>query len=323
MIRAYKTGAAFKQALEERLRSASASGVDFARRRQLVVFDRFLARISAEFGDSVTLKGGLALELRIDRARTTQDVDLRVQGSPRDILDRLRSAVDRDLGDFMVFTIRSNPRHPRIQNDGMKYEGLRFHAACAVAGKGYGRPFGVDVAFGDPILGEPEHLVAEDALAFAGIAPPTLRVYPVETHIAEKLHAYTMPRPRPNSRVKDLPDIALLASAGPADARRVRGAIVQTFAFRGTHEVPEVLPAPPEIWTAPYAAMAHEDRLRWATLNDVFEAARGFLNPVLTGPNHVIWDPTAWRWAALGNHPASERSDDPTRINAVEEEPRG
>jgi len=33
--------------------------------------------------------------------------------------------------------------------------------------------------------------VAEDVLAFAGIAPPTLRLYPIETHIAEKLHAYT------------------------------------------------------------------------------------------------------------------------------------
>jgi hypothetical protein len=56
-------------------------------------------------------------------------------------------------------------------------------------------------------------VVAEGVLAFAGIAPPTLRLYPIETHIAEKLHAYTMPRARPNSRVKDLPDLGLLATA--------------------------------------------------------------------------------------------------------------
>jgi len=47
---------------------------------------------------------------------------------------------------------------------------------------------------GDPILGEPEVVVAEDVLAFAGVTPPMLRLYPIETHIAEKLHAYTMPR---------------------------------------------------------------------------------------------------------------------------------
>ena len=85
----------------------------------------------------------------------------------------------------------------------MQYEGLRFRADCKIAGKVYGQPFGVDVAFGDPILGEPDVMVADDVLAFAGIAPPTLRLYPIETHIAEKLHAYTMPRTRPNSRVKD------------------------------------------------------------------------------------------------------------------------
>lgn len=69
MSRAYRTAAAFKQALEQRLRDASPSGTDFARRRQLVVFDRFLARVVLELGDAVTLKGGLAIELRLERAR--------------------------------------------------------------------------------------------------------------------------------------------------------------------------------------------------------------------------------------------------------------
>jgi hypothetical protein len=160
MTQVYRTAAAFEQALEQRLRTASATGVDFARRRQLVVFERFLARIALELGDAVTLKGGLAVELRVERARTTKDVDLRVTGSPDDILERLRRAAGRDLGDFKVFTIRPDERHPEIQNEGMQYEGLRFRAECTLAGKVYARPFGVDVAFGDPILGEPELKVA-------------------------------------------------------------------------------------------------------------------------------------------------------------------
>ncbi len=41
----YANAGAFKQALEARLRAASTSGVDFGRRRQLLVFDRFLARL--------------------------------------------------------------------------------------------------------------------------------------------------------------------------------------------------------------------------------------------------------------------------------------
>lgn len=135
----------------------------------------------------------------------------------------------------MTFEVRPDAEHPEIQNDGMKHDGMRFRAACKLAGKLYGQAFGVDVAFGDPILGEPEEVVAEDVLAFAGIAPPTLRIYPLETHIAEKLHAYTMPRSRPNSRVKDLPDLALLAMVRELDAGRVSRAIGQTFAYRATH----------------------------------------------------------------------------------------
>lgn len=296
MTQAYRTAAAFKQALEQRLRTASASGVDFARRRQLVVFDRFLARVVLELGDTVTLKGGLAVELRIERARTTKDVDLRVMGSPGAILERLRSAGARDLGDFMLFTARPDDRHPNIENDGMLYEGLRFRAECTVAGKVYGHPFGVDVVFGDAIFGEPEIMVSEDALAFASIAPPTLRVYPIETHLAEKLHAYTMPRSRPNSRVKDLPDIALLATAQPIDAKRLRAALDQTFTFRNTHALPANMPPPLAAWTMPYAAMARDDQLAWPTLDQVTTAAQTFLDPVLAAELDATWDPHAWSW---------------------------
>jgi len=243
-IRTYSSPEAFKQVLEQRLRASAKSGAEFARKRQLLVFDRLLARIVAVLGDAATLKGGLVLELRLERARTTKDVDLRMVGSPEDVLAKLQEAGRKDLGDFMTFEVGPDEDHPEFQNDGMRYDGLRFRAECKLAGKLYGQPFGVDVAFGDPILGEPEVVVAEDVLAFAGIAPPTLRLYPIETHIAEKLHAYTMPRARPNSRVKDLPDIALLATAQPLDAKRLRAALEQTFTFRRTHSLPVMLPEP-------------------------------------------------------------------------------
>jgi Nucleotidyl transferase AbiEii toxin, Type IV TA system len=295
-VRTYPSPEAFKQALEQRLRASSQGGVTFARRRQLLVFDRFLARVFAVLGDAVTLKGGLVLELRLERARTTKDVDLRMTGTPGDVLAKLQEAARRDLADFMTFEVGANEEHPEIQNDGVQYDGLRFRAACKLAGKLYGQPFGVDVAFGDPILGEPEVLVAHDALAFAGIAPPSLRLYPIETHIAEKLHAYTMPRSRPNSRVKDLPDLGLLATAHALDARRLRDALDQTFTFRKTHALPAALPPPMAGWAAPYAAMSREDQLPWATLDDVTKAVQAFLDPVLAGTLHATWERTSWSW---------------------------
>ena len=127
-VRTYSSPEAFKQALEQRLRASAKTGSLFARKRQLLVFDRFLARIAVVLGDAATLKGGLVLELRLERARTTKDVDLRMMGSPNDVLTRLQEAARRDLSDFMTFEVGPDADHPEIQGDGIQYEGLRFRA---------------------------------------------------------------------------------------------------------------------------------------------------------------------------------------------------
>jgi hypothetical protein len=242
------------------------------------------------------LKGGLVLELRLERARATKDVDLRLIGSPESVLAKLQEAGRLDLMDFMTFEIAPDAEHPQIQNEGMQYEGLRFRAESRLAGKLYGQPFGVDVAFGDPILGEPETVTAEDTLAFAGVTPPTLRLYPIETHIAEKLHAYSMPRRRTNTRVKDFPDIALLGGVQSLDAERLRMAIAQTFEFRRTHAVPSSVTDPPTSWSSPYRELARENDLAWTTLEELTVAVGAFLNPVLAGKNG-IWRPVEWKWS--------------------------
>ncbi len=51
--------------------------------------------------------------------------------------------------------------------------------------------------------------------------------------------------------MKDLPDLALIATAGAVEAGRLRATIDQTFGFRRTHDVPDRLPAPPDTWQAP------------------------------------------------------------------------
>lgn len=152
------------------------------------------------------------------------------------------------------------------------------------------------MAFGDPILGEPEIVAADDVLEFAGIAPPTLRLYPIETHIAEKLHAYTMPRARPNTRVKDLPDIASLATAKSIEAARLREALEQTFVFRATHPLPGVLPNPLASWSTPYAQLARENDLAWSTLEQLTTVVTAFLDPILADDYSGNWNPARWVW---------------------------
>ena len=52
--REYESPAAFKEALEHRIRARTPKDAIVARRRQLLVFDRFLARVAAVFGGGFT-----------------------------------------------------------------------------------------------------------------------------------------------------------------------------------------------------------------------------------------------------------------------------
>jgi hypothetical protein len=281
-------------AVEQRIRS-SVPGAEINRFRQLLVFDRFLARIFRHFAESVILKGGLVLELRLDRARTTKDVDLRLVGDGHELLAKLRVAGSLDLGDWLTFAIERDADMPEIAGQGMVYDGYRFRAEASLGGKLYGDPFGVDIGFADVLTAQPDLTQGSRFFEFAGIEPATFRLYPRHAHIAEKLHAYTMPRDRTNTRVKDLPDIALLASVGPIDALELRRAIDATFSFRGTHPAPEAVPAPASEWAPVYERMAREDELPWATVADVHRAAALFLDHVLSG-GPGTWSQSTWSW---------------------------
>ena len=245
----------FRVSVDDRLRRESAAtGRLLNRARTLLVMDRFLARMVAVAPDAFVLKGGLALELRLSRARTTRDVDVLARGSQ----DEASALVERAAAhrptpeDHLAYAVEPHPGHPEIDGDGVRYHGRRFRLIPTIAARPFGDPFGVDVAIADAVEGPPEWLEGSDFFARYGM--PRLRVpaYPLPSHIAEKLHAYTLPRARLNSRVKDLVDLGLLTALGGHEATRLRRAIDRTFAFRASHAVPTSLPAPPQEWAAPY-----------------------------------------------------------------------
>jgi hypothetical protein len=292
----YPSPERFKAALEDRIRrAATVEATAVARCRQRRIFDRFLARIVEHFGDRAVLKGGVALALSLPRTRMTRDVDLALLDNPDDLLVELRVAGQLDLGDFLAFEIAPDPRHPMIDGEGLVDEGRRFRVQGRLAGKVYGDRFGLDVAIGDRMHVPPETRGGDDFFAFAGLPPLRVRVYAREVHVAEKLHAFTLPRSRENSRVKDLPDIALLATTGPFRSDLLREAIRATFAHRATHPPPSALPPPPASWVRPYEDMAQENDLPWPTLEDVFATVSAFLSPVLLGAGGT-WDAGRWSW---------------------------
>jgi hypothetical protein len=278
----YLTAAAFRQALETRLkREAARTGVDVQRLRRQVAFDRLLSRVFSGSGPAWTLKGGYAMELWLREARTTRDVDLTlrslagVAATDETVSTRLRAEllvlVRTPLGDWFEFEVAP----ATLDIDAAPYGGARFPIVARMDGRVFVK-FHLDVGIGDVVLDPVEIATGKDWLGFAGIEPPRFRILSKEQQFAEKLHAYTMPnRPAPNSRVKDLVDLALLVQRLPMDPALLRSALEQTFSRRGSHPLPADLFEPATTWEKPFAALAAETRLG-LTMTEAFEAVCAF-----------------------------------------------
>ena len=263
-IKTYATAAAFRVALEERLRRRSqADRIDINRLRRQVSFDRLLARLFREDSVPWALKGGYALELRFKTARSTVDIDLTLQrvvtaamegvDANQTVREMLQAAAGQPLGDWFEYTIG-----PAVMDiTAAPYGGARYPVEVHMDGRIFAR-FHLDVGIGDVVMQPLETIETNDWLAFAGIEQPRVLLIVREQQFAETVHAYTLPRNSPNSRVKDLVDLGLLIGGGELDRQRILDALHLTFERRETHPLPAVLDAPPSEWTIPFQALAKE-----------------------------------------------------------------
>lgn len=283
MSQPYASAAAFRQALETRVRTlAEERGVQIQGLRLKVAIERLLARLFHDAHPPWLLKGGYAMELRFrPRARTTRDVDLTISDVvPAESLaaklvevhEGLMSAAARNLGDFFDFTIPPARGELAAAPGG----GGVFSVVAKVAGRDFAR-FHIDVGFGDGVVGEVETLAGEDLLAFAGIAPATAVAIPKAQQFAEKIHAYTFPwTDRVNMRSRDLVDLVLLIERGGLDAPTVREAMIETFRRRARHAIPQELAAPPEPWRGEFAAMAAEVGISVRDIDAAIDVLRAY-----------------------------------------------
>jgi Nucleotidyl transferase AbiEii toxin, Type IV TA system len=158
----YRSGAALRQALEQRLlRRSRESAISLVRLRKAVVFDRLLARLAAAAPGRWVLKGALALDFRLgDRTRTTKDMDLVRRDDEDAAAADFIAAAAMDVVDFFTFAIEK-VRAPREELEGVA---IRYRARTELGG----RPFEeviIDVAFSDPLDWNPESVRASDILA--------------------------------------------------------------------------------------------------------------------------------------------------------------
>ena len=284
----YTDGAAFRRALEDRLRAqAFASGVPLVRLRKMVAFDRFLARLVADQPTHWVLKGGLALQLRLGgRARTTKDMDLLLRAESQLAHQALGRAALLNLNDWFQFEVAKQ----------MRDAGLRFPVQARLDGRAF-ETFHVDVGSGDPLVEPAENLTPPALLEFADIRPPVVPCYPLTQQIAEKVHAYTRPHATGEaSRVKDWVDLLLIVELGALNGSTLRRAMQATFDARGTHPLPTRLPVPPSSWSTSFRRIAREVNLGYATLADAMSAVSRFIDPVLQPQSIGTWNPLTWTW---------------------------
>ena len=291
----YTTAAAFRQALDDRLKAEAANtGLALQRLRKRVAFELFLRRLVAVAPERWVLKGALALELRLKATtRPTKDIDLGRRDDETAAIEDITAAQQLALDDF--FTYAATRTDELSGTD--EFTALRFHVISQLAGRTF-EQFTLDIGFTKSIGWTPDTIETSDLLSFAGIEPVRLPALPLPEHLAEKTHAYTStygPLSRPSTRPKDLVDILLIAESGPIQAAALRQALEATFAEREHQPLPTSLPPPPSAWTEPYRRLATEVEIE-PDLSAAYVRAAAFLDPILAGRSNGTWDPRSRTW---------------------------
>lgn len=251
----YASPAAFRSALNTRLRAQAAqAGTELSRLQRQLAYERFLTRLFTLVGETWILKGGYALELRLGgRARATRDLDFSAPGGT-DLLDTLQDAAEHDLGDHFRFTVQA-PDGGHLA--GPPEGGQRFRVSAYLDGVAPFAVFLLDVGQGD-VVSTIDHLPPRVDVTFADLPSTPFPSYPLPEHFAEKLHAYTRPRPGGGqTRVKDLLDLSLIVTdLQLPPSRDVWAVVAGVFARYASHDLSPSVPSPPPDWRDPYSALA-------------------------------------------------------------------
>lgn len=200
--------------------------------------ERFLYRLSQSIHhDQFVLKGALLFEFWTHRPyRPTRDLDL--SGRGENSIARMKKV----FGDVIAQTVEDDglvfdPASIQIAKikEEQEYEGLRVNFLARLERARISLQ--VDIGFGDAIVPAPQQIEYPGILDFP---KATLRAYPRETVVAEKLEALVK-LGLVNTRMKDFYDLWILALEFEFRGPLLCKAIEATFGKRNT-EIPTTVP---------------------------------------------------------------------------------
>ncbi len=195
------------------------------------LLERLLARLITDkkLFNSLVFKGGY-VGLRIYNSnRYTIDLDaLLVKSNIQSALEQTRLAAEKDLSDAVWFCFE---KQIDLQTQG-EYGGIRqvFRAGIGQVLTNIKRAqiIHFDLGIGDPVTPKP---IKKSTPELIGKNDLSWFVYPIETMIAEKIHAL-VDRGENNSRSKDIFDLAYFLPK--ADGATLKKALHASFEYRKT-----------------------------------------------------------------------------------------
>jgi predicted nucleotidyltransferase component of viral defense system len=211
---------------------AEQRGLDYNTAVFRYLVERTLYRLGVAHPDTFVLKGGLFMGLlAYVPYRATKDTDLTAFGNWSE--DRLKQAFGRLMfdnpcpEDGVTYTgkVRS-----QIISAGRHYQGTRIRIKAHVEHES--RKLSFDISHGSA-LAQPPLPWSFGSLVPGLPEPAEIRVYPVETVLAEKIHAFHVyPDPATFPRTRDLYDLAFLLTTTELAGEEVARAVERTFKVR-------------------------------------------------------------------------------------------
>lgn len=269
--------------------------------------ERLLFRLSqTSHGKSFLLKGGMLLNfLSQNPYRATRDLDLLGYGEPTP--ERLSQIFQeacslnypeeglRFSDQIQTFPIKEGMEYPGIR---VKFDAWLEEARISLQ---------IDVGFGDAVL---KPYAKVDFEPFLGFPVPDMLAYPLESVLAEKIHAM-VERGAETSRMKDIYDLWYLASNQAWSSVRLGEAVHLTFMGRRSAlpaELPEMFtpaffenPQKLSQWQA-FGKRLARAVLKEMDLRQLLTQLELFWWPLLQALHQgqrfdFVWNPEAWSWS--------------------------
>lgn len=206
-------------------------GVKYANIETAFLIERLLARLMADktLSNHLVFKGGFVGLKVYESPRYTVDLDaLLIKANIESTLKLVKEKAEFDLNDGVWFRFEDQVD---LATQG-EYGGIRhvYRAGIGEVLKNLKKAQVVqfDLGIGDPVTPGPQKIETASLLQDGSIS---WSVYPIETIIAEKLHALIAHGDQ-NSRSKDVHDLAIFLPK--ADSKVLNDAIKRCFEFRET-----------------------------------------------------------------------------------------